>query len=253
MTGELGAAPVRRRQLFTDVRRGRCLTVVDDPVDNAPRGTLVLAHALTGDRSGPGGLLAFLAASLCESCQIRVVRFDTRGSGDSSGAFQDMRFADMTEDFLSVIDSHAVPERPLFCAGLGVGGVPATLAASGLVAGGGPRPRAVLLLSSALVEEACFDVGTVEPMRVGEFHLPEAFFRERETLRPRSALLASGLPFLLAYGTKDERLAARASWFAQRGTTVGIDSGHHFETPTARADLVRACATYVTKLLERRP
>jgi hypothetical protein len=247
-----GVGPVRRQQLFTDVSTGRCLTVVDDPVDVAPRGTVVVAHALTGDRSGPGGLLAFLAAALCESCQVRVVRFDTRGSGDSTGAFHDARLADMTEDFLAVVGAHALFERPLFCAGFGIGGVPATLAANELVSGGDPRPRAVLLLSSALLEGVRFDVGAVEPMRGGEFHLPEPFFRECEALRPRSVLLASGLPFLLVYGAKDVELAARASWFAQRGTTVAIDSGHDFETPDARADLVRACATYVTKLLERR-
>jgi hypothetical protein len=250
VSGEPG--PVRRHQLFTELPTGRCLTVVDDPVEVAPRGTVVVAHDLTGDRSGPGGLLAFLAAALCDGCQVRVVRFDTRGSGDSSGAFQDVSFADMTEDFLAVVRAHALADRPLVCAGFGIGGVLATLAVNELVSAGDPRPRAVLLVSSRLAEGVRFDVGPVEPMRGGEFHLPEAFFRERESLRPRSALLASGLPFLLVYGAKDVELAACAPWFAQRGTTVAIESGRGFETSDARADLVRACATYVTKLLERR-
>ncbi|HEY8455254.1 MAG TPA: alpha/beta fold hydrolase [Actinopolymorphaceae bacterium] len=255
MTGTAAPADLRlhRRQTFTTVPRGRCLTVVDDPAGPPPYGTLVLAHGLTGDRSGPADLLAHLAAEICVTCQVRVVRFDMRGSGDSTGDFFDTTFDGMTDDFVAVARRHAVGDRPLVCGGISIGGVPATLGAARLVEANDVRPCGVVLLSSDLIEGVRFDVAGIAPVRSGEFHLPGAFFRERERLRPRTALVRSGLPFLFVYGTKDLKVAACAPWFATHGTTSGIDCDHLFEGSAARAQLVRECTAFVSRVIKGGP
>ncbi|WP_165956002.1 alpha/beta hydrolase [Streptomyces hainanensis] len=228
----------------------RCLVVVDTPTRQPARGALCFAHGLTGDRVGPTELLSRLAAELCEAAGIRVVRFDARGSGDSEGKFEDTTFASMTEDFTRVALDTCPRDTPLICAGISIGGVPAVLAAEQLRTLDGPRPVGVLLLSSDLIQDVRFVTEEITPIREGEFHLPDTFFRERETIRPRDILLSTGLPFALVYGDADSKVATQAAWFHARGGKVAsLASDHLFENPSARRALFDFGLDFVNETL----
>ncbi|MGW7244225.1 alpha/beta hydrolase [Streptomyces sp. NPDC054804] len=244
MTGE---RKVIREQLWNGPPGRRCLVVTDHPADQEPTGTVCLAHGLTGDRVGPQELLAQLSAELCERLGVRVVRFDMAGSGDSEGDFADTRFSGMAEDFVRVARASCRPGEPLVCAGISIGGVPAVMAAHELTqAGDGPLPTGVLLLSSDLIQGVRFATEGVTAIRSGEFHLPAAFFRERETIRPRDLLRETSLPFLLCYGTADDKVAGESAWFAEHGGTVeALESDHLFESAAARRALTDACARFL--------
>jgi hypothetical protein len=241
---------VVREQAFVPVTSGRCLTVVDRPAEGDARATVVLAHGLTGDRVGPAELLAGWSARLCRALRVRVVRFDFRGGGDSDGAFEALTFAGMTRDLVEVAVQHAEPARPLVCAGISIGGVPAALAAHALQQRGDVDVGAVLLLSSDLVEGVRFATAGHTAIRGGEFHLPEAFFREREDLAPRTALVSTGLPFLLVHGTLDGKLVAAAEWFAAHGgQVVAVEGDHLFQSTQGRRRLHDACAGFLRQAI----
>lgn len=249
---------VVREQTWTGPPGGRCLVVVDRPADREPVGTLCLAHGLTGDRAGPNDLLAQLSASMCAELGLQVVRFDMMGSGDSDGDFAETRFAGMAADFVRVTRDVCAQDNPLVCAGISIGGVPAVMAAHQLTrerdAVPGPRPAGVLLLSSDLIQGVRFATEGVTAIRDGEFHLPAAFFRERETIRPRDLLLETGLPFLLCYGRADGKVAAQAEWFSGHGgRVIAVDSDHLFESGAARRTLTAACARFLGPLFTSPP
>ncbi|SEG94243.1 putative redox protein [Actinacidiphila yanglinensis] len=242
-----GERTVVREQLWVGPPGRRCLVVTDRPAAGDVLGTVCLAHGLTGDRAGPQDLLARLSARLCARLGVRVVRFDMTGSGDSECDFAATRFSGMAGDFVRVARATCPAGEPLVCAGISIGGVPAVMAAHELgLLDDGPRPAGVLLLSSDLIQGVRFATDGVTAIRGGEFHLPAAFFRERETIRPRDLLLATGLPFLLCYGTQDAKLAREATWFTGHGGTVrAVDSDHLFESSAARRVLADACARFL--------
>ncbi len=248
MTAVVRLGVVREQSLLA-VGSGRCLTVVDRPEKRPARATAVIAHGLTGDRSGPAELLSRLSARLCRSLGLRVVRFDFRCAADSSGEFEAMTFAGMTSDFVEVAARHAEPGRPVICSGISIGGVPAAVAAHRLLERGDLAMAGVVLMSSDLIEGVRFATEGPTAIRGGEFHLPETFFREREELKPRTLLIGTGLPYLLIYGSDDAKVSAAASWFAGRGGhAAAVEGDHLFQSARARSDLFHAWAAFVRKL-----
>lgn len=235
---------VRRRQLWTPTPEGACFTVVDEPADRPPEFAVCLAHGLTGDRSGPVGLLSELSAELARRCTARVVRFDATGSGESTGSFADTTFAAMAADFAAVAEQHVPADLPLVAAGISIGGVPAVQAATRLA-----RVRrliGVLLLSSDLLQGIRFAAEDPQPIRGGEFALPVSFFREREALRPRDELRALGVPVALVYGGADTKLEKAAGWFAETGAAVTrVDADHLFGSSDARRQVLAACEGFL--------
>jgi alpha/beta superfamily hydrolase len=236
----------RRRQVFVDVAGGWCFTVLDEPAGPA-RGLVVCAHGLTGDRSGPAELLAQWAVSVGD-LGVAVVRFDFRGSGESSGCWADTTFAGMVSDLVAVGQwaRSLVGPVPLVTAGISIGGVPAAMAASPLDAAG------TLLMSSDLIEDVRFATNGSTPIRGGEFHLPHGFFRERERLRPRTVLAGRGRPWGLIYGTEDDKLRKAADDFTALGAWVRAvpNTGHLFESADARAALARYSKEFLRRVLE---
>ncbi|HEV7658121.1 MAG TPA: alpha/beta fold hydrolase [Mycobacteriales bacterium] len=237
----------RRTEEVLEVPGGWCLTVTDLPA-GTPRALVVCAHGLTGDRSGPAGLLAEWAARLAAH-GLAVVRFDFRGSGESSGAFEQTSFRGMVEDMVAV-GSWALGQIgpvPLVTAGISIGGVPAALSARPLGA------AAAVLMSSDLIEDVRFDTAGMTAIRGGEAHLPARFFREREELRPRQELLAAGVPWLLLYGEDDVKVSRAAADLAALGAeVVAVPAADHlFGSGRARTRLAASTAEFVDRTLNR--
>jgi pimeloyl-ACP methyl ester carboxylesterase len=177
-----------------------------------------------------------------------------RGSGDSPGEFGQTTFAGMVGDFVAVAARHAVSGLPVVCAGISIGGVPATVGAHRLWRDGDVKVAGVVLMSSDLVEGVRFGAGAVTAIRGGEFHLPETFFRERESIRPRALLRQTALPFLLVYGRGDDKAAAESAWFRQNGgDVVAIDGDHLFESTAARQALLAAWLAFLIPVVAGPP
>ncbi len=233
---------------------GHVLTVTDFPA-REPAGTVVLCHGLTGDRVGPQRLLTVLAEEIALGGFL-CLRFDFRGSGDSSGDFSGSTFTSMREDVELVTSwgRERYGRHPLGLVGLSIGGVPLAVAARRF-----DHVGAVVLLSSDVIEDVYFpDIGPMVAIRGGEFQLPASFWRERELLHPFSDLLATGSPVKLFYGAQDEKLAREARRFRAAGFSVeqirGV--GHLFENIETRHYLGRRVVRFLRRHLvhpARRP
>jgi hypothetical protein len=234
----------RRLEEIVDVPGGWCLSVLDRPP--RPRALVLCAHGLTGDRSGPAELLADWSWHLAEN-GVATARFDFRGSGESSGDFADTTFAGMLSDMCAVgaWARSRVPSVALISAGISIGGVPAAHAAADLDA------AATFLISSDLIEDVRFDADQVDAVRGGVFHLPATFFREREALHPRKALVGHGHPWALVYGGADAKLRAAAADLAGMGASVTEvpDADHLFQSVAARRALLHATVRFLDDVL----
>jgi pimeloyl-ACP methyl ester carboxylesterase len=192
-------------------------------------------------------LLAQWAAGLAAD-GVAVLRFDFRGSGESSGAWTDTTFGTMLSDQVAVGTwaRESLGALPLVTAGISIGGVPAALAA--------PRLGAVgtMLLSSDLIEGVRFGVNGSTPIRGGEFHLPHRFFRERELLRPRTELHRWGRPWALIHGARDAKVRAAAAELAQLGCRLREidDADHLFESAAARTALLGHSKALIDEILD---
>jgi pimeloyl-ACP methyl ester carboxylesterase len=210
---------------------------------------VVICHGLTGNRVGPMRLLTVLAEELA-MLGFLCLRFDFRGSGDSSGDFSATTFASMCSDLEQVTSwgRQQFGEPPLALVGLSIGGVPPALMAGTL------SPVAVVLLSSDLIEDIYFpNVEGMVPVRGGEFELPEAFWREREGLHPFSDLRRTGVPSKLFYGSLDSDLAEAAPRFKAAGFAVekvkGV--GHLFEDVEVRRHVGRRVGMFLRQSVRR--
>ncbi len=195
------------------------------------KGLIIISHGLTGDRTGPQGLLSKLSKHLADNGML-VIRFDFRGSGDSTGCFEKTTFTSMLED-VGFVTQWAKKEYfncPVGMLGLSIGGVVATLGAIE------HKCKALSLLSSDLIENIAFKVNGLVPIREGQLYLEETFFRERENLYPRTRLLESNIPTKLLYGELDEKVSTAVQ--SLRGSNIYIEEvngvDHLFETTEAR-------------------
>lgn len=224
------------------------LAVVLDLPDGPPAALVVCAHGLTGDKSGPADLLARWAADLA-AAGIAVVRFDFRGSGDSSGRFAATTFTGMVEDFASVWDWARARMRgvPAIAAGISTGGVVATAASAGLAGLTG-----LLLLSSDLLDGLGDPPVTAFAMRTGEFHLGRKLLADRENWPVRPVVAALPVPVRLIHGDQDGEVVANVPGLRQLGVdVVRIEGcGHLIETREARAELATGSIEFVRTVTE---
>ncbi|MCX4749333.1 alpha/beta hydrolase [Kitasatospora sp. NBC_01287] len=262
VTQTVGIEAVGAEAVGTRPFGGRLMIVLDEPSARPARGLVVCAHGLTGDRTGPVRLLADWSAALARAGWA-VARLDLRGSGDSSGTFEEATLAQGVEDVLgatawsrgAVAGTRGRP-LPTVLAGISLGGLPAVGAAASV------DPLAgVLLLSSDLLEAEHF-AGAPTLFRDGEFHLSTAYLAERAALRPRAALASIGAPVRLVHGMDDPFVAPEVPALLELGISArGIPRcGHLFETPAARARLVelslgflRECVPEALERPARRP
>lgn len=235
-----------RQEHLVPVLDGWLLLVEDAPAGD-PKGVVVLCHGLTGDRVGPQRLLLTLAEGLADAGYV-CLRFDFRGSGDSSGRFFDTSFVEMDKDIDTVVSwaGERYHSLPLVVAGVSLGGVSAALAAE-------RHGEAVVLVSSDLVEEIDFPRGEggVVSIRDGQFLIDQYFFRERESLKPRTSLKAGGKPAVVFYGELDDEVvpwipALRDAGIEAEGFT---GAAHLFESVSSRHRLAERLVAWLDALL----
>lgn len=186
---------------------GYLLAVIDEPADGS-KGDVVCCHDLPADRVGDGRFLVDFAASLAVS-GYRCLRFDHRGSGESSGEFRDMTFATMREDLQHVIAWRPQGHERLVLAGQSIGAVAPALACADEGA------AAVALLSADLMEGMRFLVEGEVALRGGEFHMPASTFRAREQMKPLTAVSSSQVPTRLFYREGEAKVEAALEWFEE--------------------------------------
>lgn len=191
-----------RQQLVLPGDGGWLTVVIDEPPD--PVGLVVVAHDLLSDRTGPGDRSATLAAALADAA-LACVRFDFTGAGDSAGALRASTWDGMRQNlervYLWAAARHG--RLPTVLIGHGIGAVP-TLEAAAVV----PDCRGVVLLDSDLLQDVRYVIEGSVVIKGGRWHLPEVFFRERESLRPRTAAVDCRMPVVLAYGAQDAKASA---------------------------------------------
>lgn len=222
-----------------------------DLPSGTPRAMLVCAEGLSGDRAGPASLLAEWTAFLA-SHGVASLRFDFRGSGDSSGDFHEATFSGMASDFRAVAawGRRELGPLPTIAAGFSLGGVTATNAAVGL-----PELIGLILLSADIVQHTSprAEQGDYD-LRDGEFLIPASLMGERYRLRPRDEVCELAVPSLLVYGDADPRLAAVVADLASLGLEVTAveGAGHMFESPESRSRLHEITAGFIDRILAER-
>lgn len=222
-----------REESILETKNGWLQLVIDAPPK--PESVWIFCHGLTGDRCGPQRILSYLADGISRH-GAAAIRFDFRGSGDSSGDFCDTSFSQMTEDLTAVI--RWAKQRyllPIHLAGLSVGAVPAVLAAQK------EHCEKLFLISSDLLDNPSFSsIKQPNPLRGGHFFLNAPYYTERAALSPRKLLAASNLGAISFYGELDEKVSQAAKEIEPLKGAVGIpEAGHLFESVPAREKLLK--------------
>lgn len=165
---------------------------------------LVICHGLTGNKTGPQMFQKVVANTLVQK-HILVVRFDFRGSGDSSGTFFETDFSKMIEDTERVVSyvQTKFPNQKLFFLGLSIGAIVSSVVASKHGANGN------IIISNDLAEG--ISIPNKLSIREGEFYVNRRFWEERSTINIRTILRDSGVKSKLFYGSKDKKVCKAAN------------------------------------------
>lgn len=213
---------------------------------------IILCHGLTGDRSGPQCILSRWAKNLCDQDYL-VVRFDFRGSGDSSGNFQETTISQMQRDLESIIEwcYNNFKFSNLVLGGLSIGGLVA-LKTLPLY----PDCAALFLFSSDINDNPAFDL-TQDPLsiREGQFYLYKTFFEERITLKPEQTLSKTPVRCFLIYGQHDDKICKMAKNLKSSGARINTfeveNTGHLFESLIARSHAIHIMINELNRFIQR--
>jgi hypothetical protein len=218
--------------------------------------SVLMCHGFTGQRLEAHFLFVKTSRALAEK-GLASLRFDFRGSGESSGRFRDMSVLTEVADalaaweYLGRLPGLNPGRRALL--GLSFGGAVAALLAGGLAALG--RPPAGCVLWSAVGDLAELWKARIAglarrgrgrlrlPLERDGHQLGRRFFADLARVpRPVEALGASGVPALIVQGTADDAVpVAHARAFAaacgRRRATLRILAG--YDHTFARTDRER--------------
>lgn len=216
--------------------------------------TVMMCHGFTGNRIESGFLFVRLGRALA-GAGVHAVSFDFLNSGESDGSFERMRVSEEIRDAVAV--AHWLEGQPFVdrsrLAGLG-------FSLGGLVVAGAHRRRggfaALALLAPTTAENlqrVAGESGGGEPVAVGPYELPPAFFEDLAQCDTTSDAASPVVPTLLAQGTADEAVPVdvsakyahaieAAGGTVQRVTVEG--AGHTFGEPTHQRRVVEAVASF---------
>lgn len=229
---------MKRREKIIPLEDGWLSLTVDHP-DGVFSQATIICHGLTGDKIGPQRLLSELSMKIATAGFLSV-RFDFRGSGTSSGNFQDTSFESMQRDLNSVIEwteaNYTINNYIL--SGISTGAlIPLILPEKS------EKIRQLILLSNGIPDDIHYDIPQVVKtvsIREGQFYIPLSFFSKRMTLKPRSYIDSEKHILDLICGKKDTKVYREIDSLGQLGTQCHIvdDAGHLFETISARTQLI---------------
>ncbi|RWQ71107.1 alpha/beta hydrolase [Bacillus cereus] len=205
---------------------------------------LIVCHGLTGNKTGPQMFQKSLAKWLAEE-QILVVRFDFRGSGDSSGIFYQTNFKEMITDTELVTNyiQKQYPNKKIFYSGLSIGAIVSTIVAIKKNAPGN------IIISSDLAE-GTFGT-TTQTIRNGEFYLCKRFWEERSSINIRNMLKESSIKSKLFFGEKDSKVKKAAKDMNSILSSKSYkDMDHLFGDYKTRKKLAKDVAEFIKSCLE---
>jgi alpha-beta hydrolase superfamily lysophospholipase len=233
--------------------------------------SVLMCHGFTGHRIEAHFLFvkasrAFAAAGLAS------LRFDFRGSGESSGRFEDMSVLTELADalaaweFLGAVEGMNPGRRGVL--GFSHGGAVASLLSGGLAAEE-RAPRCCALWSAvadiheiwrprlAAARRARRGKRLRFPITVGGHRLGRVFMRDMDAApRPDQAMGAAGIPTLIVQGTADaavpvHQAKAFASAVGRRLATLKIMKGldHTYERPEWEKKVIRMTRDWLRRKL----
>jgi alpha-beta hydrolase superfamily lysophospholipase len=229
---------------------------------------VLMCHGFTGNRI-EAHFLFVKASRVFAAKGFASLRFDFRGSGESSGRFQDMSVLTEVADALAAWQflgrtRGLDPDRRCLL-GLSFGGAVAALLAGGLAAEGRP-PAGCVLWSTVGDIAALWNRRMAAMRRAGrKAHFPiectgnslgRRFFQDlRHVPRPIESLGASGASALIVHGTADDAVpVADARAFAAacgpKRATLRLLAG--FDHTFARTDRERRVIALTARWLRQR-
>jgi fermentation-respiration switch protein FrsA (DUF1100 family) len=216
--------PVTCREIPVSIpmKEGLLAGTLHIPQGERPDGgwpAVLMCHGFTGNRMEAHFMFVKTSRSMAAD-GLATLRFDFRGSGESSGEFKDMSILTEVADalaaweFLAGVDGVDAARRGLL--GLSLGGAVASLLVGGLVSEG-RAPLACALWSAVADLEELWqrrfeELGMIRrklirfPISMGGFQVGERFFKDmKEAPKPVDALGAAGdVPVLIVHGSSDE-------------------------------------------------
>ncbi len=218
-----------------------------------PKALIILCHGLTGDKSGPQRILSHWANILYDYGYL-VVRFDFRGSGDSSGSFQETTISQMQQDLESVIKwcYNTFTFSKLILGGLSLGGLVALKTMPHYL-----DCAALFLFSSDINDNPYFDLCEDPlPIREGQFYIQKKYFEERLALKPGEILLSNtSTRCFLIYGQHDDKISRMAKTLKGSNAKIKIfeveNTGHLFESLSARSNAIHIMINELNQLNQR--
>ncbi len=226
----------RREELLKKEEGGWISLTQDEPDSSAPLYTVVICHGLSGEKVGPQRLLCLLAEHLVRERHCRVIRFDFRGSGLSSGLFIDTTFDSMVEDALLVAQER-VDSTSIVWLGISTGSIIALMAAAAR-----KRGEKLIAISNGFTEHPKFilpEGDEIVPIREGQLFLPKSYFLQRAELLPRKTLFPFCPSIHCILGSSDSKHAVEAQSLREVGADVHLMEGadHLFTDPVLRKAL----------------
>ena len=172
-----------------------------------PAPGLVMCHGFTGHKAEAHRLFVHAARDFAQH-GLAVLRFDFRGSGDSSGDFREMTVSREIADAAAAFDFLASrPETdssPLAVLGLSLGGCVAAC-----LAGRQPQVRALVLWAAVAHLSRSFDrlvseFGTNDILDMQGWGLGRPFLDDLQNIHPLKEVAQYNGPSLVVHGEADE-------------------------------------------------
>lgn len=207
------------------------LSVTIDQIKK-PSASVILCHGLTGDKVGPQKLLSDLSLHLVKTSNIEIIRFDFRGSGLSSGSFEQTSLGSMIEDALMVAKRQTLP---IIWMGISTGALVALIAAATR-----DKNEKVIAISNGFTQNPNFTDLNEDPipLREGQLYLSKNYFLQRSAIRPKD-YFAKVRDLRVILGSNDPKHYGEHQKLRDANIEVHLikEGDHLFTNPEKRKEL----------------